>query len=79
VAYVAAHPDATLAELVEWSTAERGVQVCIATMWATLEALGITLKKRPVTLPSGSARMLRRLVRPGARAKSTSASIAYLH
>lgn len=61
VAHVRAHPDATLAELVEWSAAERGVKVCIATMWATLEALGITLKKRPATPPSKSARTLRLL------------------
>ena len=75
VAHVAAHPDATLAELVEWSSAERGVKVCIATMWATLEALGITLKKRPATLLSKSARMLRLPGKSGARAKPTSASI----
>jgi hypothetical protein len=32
VAHVTAHPDATLAKLVEWSSAKRGVKVCIATM-----------------------------------------------
>jgi hypothetical protein len=46
MAHVATHPDATLAELVEWSAAKRGVTVCVATMWATLEALGVTLKKK---------------------------------
>jgi hypothetical protein len=75
VAHVAAHPDATLAELVEWSNAQRGVKVCIATMWATLEALGMTLKKRPAMPPSKNAKMLRRRGRLGARAKPTSASI----
>jgi transposase len=67
VAHVAAHPDATLAELVEWSAAERGVRVCVATMWATLEALGITLKKRHATPPSRSAQMLRRPGKLGAQ------------
>src|SRR5215475_13118867 len=67
IVHVTAHPDATLAELVEWSAAERGVKVCIATMWAALEALGITYKKRPAMPPSKSARMLRRPGKPGAR------------
>jgi transposase len=75
VAHVAAHPDATLAELVEWSSAQRGVKVCIATMWATLEALGMTLKKRPAMPPSKNAKMLRLRGSPGVRAKPTSASI----
>jgi len=75
VAHIAAHPDSTLTELVEWSTAERGVKVCIATMWATLEALGITLKKRPATPLSKSARMLWPRGKPGARYKPTSTSI----
>lgn len=56
-AYIAAHPDATLAELVAWSERERGATVCIGTMWATIEALGLTLKKSRATLPSKSARM----------------------
>jgi transposase len=73
VAHVTAHPDATLAELVEWSSAERGVEVCIATMWATLGALGLTLKKRPATPPNKSARMSRLPAKLGARAKSSSA------
>ena len=64
MAHVATHPDATLAELVEWSAAKRGVTVCVATTWATLEALGVTLKKRPVTPQSKSARMLQQLGKP---------------
>ena len=67
IAHVQAHPDATLAELVEWSAAKRGVRVCIATMWATLEALGITLKKRRAMPPSRSARMSRPPGSNGAR------------
>lgn len=54
-AHVAANPDATLAELVAWSARERGVSVCIATMWATVEALDLSVKKRPATPPSRSA------------------------
>jgi len=74
MAHLAAHPDATLAELAEWS-AQRGVKVCIATMWATLEALGVTLKKRAATPRSKSARTLRQLGKAGARPRPTSASI----
>lgn len=76
MAHLAAHPDATLAELVEWSAAKRGVTVCIATMWATLEVLGVTLKKRPVTPQSKSARMWRQLGKPGARPRPSSTSIS---
>jgi transposase len=54
-AYVAAHPDATLVELVAWSRRERGVTVCAATMWVTLEALDLTHKKRHAMPPSRSA------------------------
>ena len=75
VAHLAAHPDATLAELTEWS-AQRGVKVCISTMWATLDALGFTLKKRPATPRSKSARTCWQLDKPGTRPSLTSASIA---
>jgi transposase len=44
-ARIAAHPDATLDELDAWSRQERGMTVCVATMWATVDALGLTLKK----------------------------------
>src|SRR6266849_5679880 len=66
---IAAHPDATLAELVAWTQRQRGVTVCVATMWATLNALGITLKKRRATPPSRNARMLPRPDAPGVRSK----------
>jgi transposase len=65
-AHIAAHPDATLAELVAWSKSERGVTVCIATMWATIEALGLTLKKSRAMPPSKSARMSPPPARSGA-------------
>jgi len=64
---IAAHPDATLAELVAWAHRQCGVKVCVATMWATLDALGITLKKRRAMPANRSARMSSRLGRPGAR------------
>lgn len=42
---IAEHPVATLNELVGWSMRERGVAVCVATMWAIIQALVLTLKK----------------------------------
>jgi transposase len=69
-AYVAAHADATLVELVDWSTRERGVRVCVATMWATLEALELSHKKRHATPPSRSAPTLPPRAKPGARPKA---------
>jgi transposase len=58
-AQVAAKPDATLEELAAWATRERGVTVCVATMWAMLEALDLTLKKRHAMPPSRSVLMSR--------------------
>lgn len=69
-AYVGAHPDATLVELVAWSQRERGVRVCLATMWATLEALELSHKKRHATLPSRNAPTLPPRARHGARPKA---------
>lgn len=67
--YIAASPDATLAELVAWSERERGVTVCVATMWATVEALGLTLKKNRSMLRSKSAKMSLPPVKTGDKAK----------
>jgi transposase len=39
---VAAHPDATLEELRSWL----GVAVCVATLWAAVRRLGLTVKKK---------------------------------
>ena len=69
-AYVAAHPDATLVELVDWSQRERGVRICVATMWATLEALDLSHKKRHATPPSRGAPTLPPRARHGARPKA---------
>lgn len=69
-AYVSAHPDATLAELTEWSARERNVTVCVATMWAVLEALGLSHKKRRATPASRSAPTLPLRVRHGGKPKA---------
>lgn len=69
-AYVAAHPDATLVELVDWSQRERSVRVCVATMWATLEALELSHKKRHATPPSRSVPTLPPRARHGAKPKA---------
>jgi transposase len=49
---VAAHPDATLAQLCAWAKAEHGVAVGLATMSKSLRRFGLTLKKSPSTPPS---------------------------
>ena len=69
-AYIAAQPDATLAELVDWSQRDRGVRVCVATMWAMLERLDLSHKKRHAMPPSRSAPTLPPRARPGARPKA---------
>ncbi len=69
-AHVAAHPDATLVELVEWSGRERGVSVCVTTMWATLQALDLSVKKRPATPPSRRVPTSRWPAKPGAKRKA---------
>jgi transposase len=49
---VAAHPDATLEEL----RALLGVAVCLATLWAAVRRLGLTVKKKCCGPPSRTAR-----------------------
>ena len=48
----------------------RGITVCVATMWATLEALELTVKKRRATPPSRSGPTSPRPAPPGARCKA---------
>ncbi len=48
--------DGTLAELCAWVEREHGVRVGLTTMWKTLARLGLTLKKRPSTPASRTAR-----------------------
>jgi transposase len=69
-AHVSEHPDATLAELVDWSQRQRGVKVCIATMSATLDVLDLSLKKRHAMLPSRREPMSPQRARNGARPKA---------
>ncbi len=69
-AHVAAHPDATLVELVAWSERERGVKVCPATMSATLEVLDLSLKKRHAMQPSRPEPMSPPLDRNGAKPRA---------
>jgi transposase len=69
-AHLAAHPDATLAELTAWSQRERNVTVCVATMWAALQALGLSHKKRRATPPSRSAPMLPLRARRGGKPRA---------
>lgn len=51
-AHVQHHQDATLDELRTWLREAHGVSVSMGLMWNTLARLGLTLKKRPYTLPS---------------------------
>jgi transposase len=69
-AHVAEHPDATLAELVDWSERERGVKVCIATMSATLDVLELSRKKRHAMRPSRPVPMSRQRARNGVKPKA---------
>jgi transposase len=55
-AQVAAKPDATMAELCAWVMQEQGVAISLASMWATLSRLGLTLKKSPARRRTGTSR-----------------------
>lgn len=55
-ARVAEVPDATLAELTAWVHAELGISVSITAMWTRLRRLGLTLKKRRLSLRNGHVR-----------------------
>jgi len=66
-AQVARQPDMTLAELRSWILEERGVSVCINTVWKTLRRLGLTLKKRPLSRQNKPVRISPRQGRIGTR------------
>lgn len=55
-AEVKARPDVTVDELRAWLLATHGVSASQGGMWNTLDRLGLTLKKRPATRRSRSAR-----------------------
>lgn len=57
--------DQTLAELCAWAEREHGVRVGLTTMWKTLARLGLTLKKRPSTPASSTARTSPQRAAPG--------------
>jgi transposase len=51
-AEIAARSETTIAELREWLLREHGVSASMATVWATLSRLGLTLKKSRSVQPS---------------------------
>jgi transposase len=65
---VAATPDMTIEELRAWLMAEHGVSSSVGGMWATLDRLGLTFKKRPAGRRSRSGPTLPPRERPGAPA-----------
>jgi len=69
--WVAAHSDATIAELRAWVGSEHGIAVSYPVMWKTLARLGLTLKKTPAsrrTRPRRHRRSARRMGQSDARA-----------
>jgi transposase len=68
LAQVRRHPDATMAELRDWLASERGVRVCLATIWKTLARFGLTFKKSRFGRPSRIAPMSLPPEPPGAPA-----------
>jgi len=70
-ARVAAHPDATLEELLAWLAAEHEIKVSIGCLWNRLKFLGLPLKKSRNEPLSRIDRMSPRLAMSGARANPT--------
>lgn len=66
-AQVAAHPDATIADLRAWLLKTHGVSASNGLMGKTLAILDLTLKKSRSARPSRSGRMSRRRVRSGVK------------
>ena len=60
-------PDATLAEMVEWTRTTLAVTVSVGTMWKRLKLLELTLKKSHSSPVKGSARMSLRRGMSGTR------------
>jgi len=56
-ARIMAQPDITLAALQAWLLAEHGVWLSNGAMWAAVERLGLSFKKRPCAPPNRTARM----------------------
>ncbi len=70
-AEIAAHPNMTIGELRVWLLAKHGVSACHSVVWAALDRLGLTLKKRPSTRPSRIGRTLPPRGRLGVSASPT--------
>lgn len=66
-ARIAAHPDATLAELSAWLVQEHKVSASIGLLSETLREMQLTLKKRPFMPPNRNGRTLRQSGRHGRR------------
>lgn len=60
-------PDATLAEMVEWTRTTLAVTVSVGTMWKRLKLLQLTLKKSRSLPRNGRGRMSPRRETSGAR------------
>jgi transposase len=71
LARVRQHPDATMAELRDWLAQERGVRVCLATIWKTLARFGLTFKK---SRSGRSSRIVRTSLPPALPGAATSPS-----
>lgn len=65
--YVAARPDATIAEIQSWLLDTHKVSVSKTVVWEALAHLNLTRKKRPCTPPSRTVRTSQRPVLNGAR------------
>ncbi len=55
-ARIAAEPDITLVRLQDWLMAEHGVRLSNGAMWAAVERLGLSFKKKPAGRRAGSPR-----------------------
>ena len=56
-AYIAAHPDITLAALQTWLAGEHAVRLSNGAMWSAVDRLGLSFKKRHYARPSRTVRM----------------------
>ena len=55
-AYIAAHPDITLAALQTWLAGEHEVRLSNGAMWSAVDRLGLSFKKRHCAPPNRTAR-----------------------
>jgi transposase len=67
-AEVAARPDVTIAELVDWVLVTHTLSVSVGAMWGTLSRLGLRLKKSRSWRPNRTDRTLPRRAKTGVKA-----------